>query len=121
MIDISGVLLSPEWVQPILVERSKGEWIKGRFVKKDIKKLTMMGTVTNASPEDLELLSEADRMTEARTFHTPEVIYLTRDKDGESGISDIITWRGERYRVRVQNNNLDYGFCRSIGVRERGV
>jgi hypothetical protein len=121
MIDMSSIVLSPEWVQAVEVERSLGEWVKGRFEKKVIENLALLGSVTNAKPEDLELLSEADRMTEARTFHTTEPIYLTRDKDGEAGISDIVTWRDERYRIRIQSNNADYGFYRSVGVRERGV
>jgi hypothetical protein len=76
----------------------------------------MRGIVTMASAKDLQQVPEGDRLTGAIKILTTERIYIT--SDGE--ITDMVFWRGARYRIVTVTPDIDYGFYRSIGSRLDG-
>ena len=62
---------------------------------------------------------EGDRVTGALTFYSPAEICETRG--GEySGTSDVIEWRGDRYRVAKVWPYADYGYWKAYAVRMDG-
>lgn len=78
--------------------------------------LTFDAIVTVASAKDLQMVPEGDRVIGSMKFLTTERLHQTNDR----GISDIVIWRGARYRVITITPNVDYGFYRSIGIRLDG-
>ena len=78
----------------------------------------MRGIVTMATAKDMQMVPEGDRMTGAIRILTTERIYIT---DGATkDTTDMVLWRGARYRIVKVTPDVDYGFYRSIGTRLDG-
>lgn len=119
MINLAHVIHSPMLSQSIKIERSAGEWENGEFVPGMRKRtISLQGIVTVASPRDLRMVPEGDRQSGAMKLLTQERLYVT----GENGdnYSDVLLWRGERYRIYSVTPDADYGFYRSIATRAVG-
>lgn len=118
MVNLSKVIHSPMFSQKFTVERRGGRWENGFFVRDVSENLTITGIITIAKPEDLELLPEGDRQSGTLRVLTTEKLYQTGEE--EPGLSDVIEWRGNRYRLISVTPDVDYGFYRSLAVRMRG-
>lgn len=118
MINLSRVIHSPMFSQKFQVIRSGGRWENGFFVREFPDTLTVSGIITIAKPEDLELVPEGDRQSGTLRVLTTEKLYQTGEE--ETGFSDVIVWRGEKYRLISVTPDIDYGFFRSLAVRLRG-
>ena len=118
-VNLSRVVHSPRMSQKITILRRTGEWEFGTWVQSDQPEtLTMRGIVTMASAKDLQQVPEGDRMTGSIKILTTERIYIT---DGPAeNITDMVLWRGARYRIVTVTPDVDYGFWRSIGSRLDG-
>lgn len=116
MINVSRVARSKRFVQKITVIRTESQWVRGEVVPSDPETKTMLGIATVAQPKDLQMVPEADRLTGAMKFITTEELYPTR----ASFTSDIVLWRGAKYKIITVTPDIDYGFYRSIGTRLEG-
>lgn len=116
MIDVGGLVISPEFAQSYTVYRETGSWQAGRWVSKEAS-LTMTGTVTVAKPNDIMQIPEGERVTGAMCFYSLEPIYETRLGNPSEGTSDQVEWNGSRYRIYSIMPWSDYGYCKAIGVR----
>lgn len=119
MVDMSDVVLSPEFSQAITVIRSEGgEWIRGKFVSNE-KILTMRAVVSASDAKEITMIPEGDRLSEIKVVHTVEKIYATRNENDVTGagISDIIEWNGFKYKVAAVEDASDYGFYRTLMIR----
>lgn len=118
-VNLSRVVHSPMLSQKITILRRTGAWEYGTWVQGDKPEtLTMRGIVTMASAKDLQQVPEGDRVTGSIKILTTERIYIT---DGPAGnITDMVLWRGARYRIVTVTPDVDYGFWRSIGQRLDG-
>ena len=115
-VNLARVVHSPRMIQKITILRRGGSW-HGTWVQdENPTELTMRGIVTMAKAKDLEMVPEGDRLTGAIKILTTERIYIT--SDGE--ITDMVFWRGARYRIVTVTPDIDYGFYRSIGSRLDG-
>lgn len=121
-INVSRVIASPRIAQHYSVLRTLGSWQKGKFVLADPEELDFFGTVTVAREKDLSIVPEGDRIKGAMCFHAPKEIFIThKDEDNQSGISDIILWRGNHYRIVAVAPEIDYGYYKAIGERMEGA
>ena len=118
MINVASVVHSPMLSQKITVMRRWGKWENGLFVRGLSEKLTIKGVITIAKPEDLEILPEGDRQSGTLRVLTTEKLYQTGEE--ETGLSDVIVWRGNQYRLISVSPDVDYGFFRSLAVKMRG-
>ena len=111
-VNLSRVVHSPRMSQKITILRRTGSWEYGTWVQSDQPEtLTMRGIVTMASAKDLQQVPEGDRLTGSIKILTTERIFIT---DGAAGnITDMVFWRGARYRVVTVTPDIDYGFYRS--------
>lgn len=119
MVDMSDVVLSPEFTQNITVIRSKdGEWIEGDFVASE-ETLTIRAVVSASDAKEVTMIPEGDRFSEIKVIHTHEKIYTTRNADDDfgAGINDIVIWNNSRYKVAAVEDASDYGFYRSVIIR----
>ena len=118
-VNLSRVVHSPRMSQKITILRRTGSWQYGTWVQSDQPEtLTMRGIVTMASAKDLQQVPEGDRLTGSIKILTTERIYIT-DGSGHD-TTDMVFWRGARYRVVTVTPDIDYGFYRSIGTRLDG-
>lgn len=116
-VNLARVVHSPRMSQKITILRRGGSWQYGTWVQdENPTELSMRGIVTMAKAKDLEMVPEGDRLTGAIKILTTERIYIT--SDGE--ITDMVFWRGARYRIVTVTPDIDYGFYRSIGSRLDG-
>ena len=116
-VNLARVVHSPRMSQKITILRRGGSWQYGTWVQdENPTELSMRGIVTMANAKDLQQVPEGDRLTGAIKILTTERIYIT--SDGE--ITDMVFWRGARYRIVTVTPDIDYGFYRSIGFRLDG-
>lgn len=118
-LNVSEIVVDPQFAQTFIVSRSSGSFVKGRYV--DAKStLKFTGTIGPANPKDILQLPEADRITGAIHAYTVQQLYTTRVNGGTSGISDIIVWRGENYKINSCVPWGDFGYFKTIAVRMVG-
>ena len=118
-VNLSRVVHSPRMSQKITILRRTGSWVDGTWVQSDKPDtLTMRGIVTMASAKDLQMVPEGDRLTGAVRILTTQQIFIT-DGTGHN-TTDMVLWRGARYRIVTVTPDVDYGFWRSVGTRLDG-
>lgn len=118
MIQVTEVILDPDFAQDITVTRTTAKWEAGRFTPQQEQILTLRGTVTVATSRDLEQLPEGDRQKGMMCFHVQQELFVTARNEGHEGPSDKITWRGRKYFLVQVFPELDYGYCKAIGAQE---
>lgn len=116
MINVARVINSPHLSQVIRYHRTTGQWVNGEYIQTKAVPLTCVGIVTVAKPKDLQLLPEGDRLEGAMKFLTTVQLFQTNDKT----VSDVVEWRGAKYKILTVTPDIDYGFFRSIGIRLEG-
>ncbi|UUZ80638.1 hypothetical protein LJK88_20470 [Paenibacillus sp. P26] len=116
MINVSDVVTDADFAQAFTVYRQTGSWVKSRWTMGVEQAIPFYGTITACSAEDLEQLPEGDRVKGAMCFYAIPEINTTN----ETGTSDQIEWRGERYRVQQVMPWGDFGYNKAIGVRMVG-
>jgi len=116
MINMARVIYSPRMSQSIKIERTQAVLFEGEFYPQAPEEITMRGIITLARPEDTEQDAGGDRITGSIRVLTPKELYLT----GDERISDVVIWRGSRYRVLECSPDIDWGFYRSTCVRLEG-
>lgn len=119
MINVSDIVVDPDFVQTFSVTRSAGVFGLGGWVESAPTVLSLSGTVTVANEKDLQQVPEGDRVMGAMMFYSPSQIYVTRNGD-TPGISDTITWQGELYKVVRVWPYLDYGYYKAYAYRMSG-
>lgn len=124
LVDVSEIVLDPEFAQEFTILRSEGDFVKGRWVEVFGESISMYGVVTIVSARELTFLPEGDRVKGAIMIHTVEPLYLTRAADDSSGtgpgISDKIIWHDDTYKIFKIDYYSDYGYYRAVGERVKG-
>lgn len=123
---IDDGILSEAWS----IVRSKGEFAVGGW--KIVNRTTVpgWGVVSVASPEDLEMLPEADRVTGIMVFHSQERIFETQKDSQPYGtgtvgqdlqhFSDIMTWNFQPWRIIKVWPYSNRNYWKAFGVRMQG-
>lgn len=116
MINVSRVVTSPMLSQTVQVQRTgKGAWVDGVYTPGEAEVQSFKGIVTQASSRDMEQVPEGDRQKGTIRVLSTVPLYIT----GETGsnLSDIVVYKGERYKVQSVTHDGDYGFYRAICTR----
>lgn len=119
MINVSEIVTDPDFAQTLTIQRSAGRFASGGFVNTTTS-LNAAGVVVVAAEEDLEQIGEGDRVVGAMEFYTTVPIYETRT-GAKEGLSDVIAWNGQQYRLAKVWPWRDYGYYRAIGIRMSGA
>ena len=101
-----------------IVRSSGGYWSMGKWVDSKTT-LNVWGSIQPPKTKDLEQVPEADRVTGMIMIHITQPIYETNVETSE-GISDIVIWHGEKYRLIQVTEWYDYGYWKAFGVRMSG-
>lgn len=115
MIDVSEIIQDPDFAQTYSVQRDSGKLVNGRWVP-NTTNFDITGVVTVANSQDVQQLPEGDRVVGIMAFHSTQLLQITNPE----GISDIITWRGEQYKLLQVYPYGDYGYYKALGARIQG-
>jgi hypothetical protein len=119
MLDLTRVVNNPLLCQSFTILRSTGQQGPGGWINQETS-LTAYGVISVARYRDLLMIPEGDRTTGAMVFHSSSPMYLTRI-GANQGISDILLWRGEQYKVSSVAHYEDYGYYSATAVRMLGA
>ena len=116
---IAEVVNDPAFAQSFTITRSSGGvWKSGRWSNATVD-VPAWGSIQPPNPEELEQVAEGDRVSGVIAVHTTQPIYET-NVDLTNGISDLVTWHGQKYRVVKVYPWQDYGYWKALAVRMSG-
>lgn len=120
-INVKRVLSNPRFNMSFTVWRKSGLFVKGKWFDQE-SSIPFRGVIINASPKEVEMFPEGDRIINAINVYTKNEIYTSHGPDAQNkkGISDEIEWNGKRYKVMTVNNYSDYGYYKTIAVYTGG-
>lgn len=121
MIEVPEIVNDPDFAQEFNIARSSGTWTNGKFVVASTANIDGYGTITVATPRDLEMVPPGDVVHGAMVFHSQQPIYATRNGANGPGFSDILTWHNLQWRVLTVGPYSDYGYYRAIATRLSAV
>lgn len=116
MINVSRVIKDPRFSQSFKLFRKEGKFIKGRFEQVETE-TSLRGVIKPASPEDIEMIPEGDRVGGEIVIHTTSELKVTNNE----GTSDEIDWNNERYKLYAVLPYKDYGFYKAIAIRKESM
>lgn len=120
MLNLSELLIDPDFAQPFTIQRSSGSFQLGGF-QSTVTMIGAVGAITVASEQDLDQVPEGDRVTGAMTFYTATPLFRTHADGGAPGLSDVLLWRGDAYRIQKIWPYADYGYYKAVAVRTSGA
>ena len=112
LVIVSKIIISPKFAQTYCVFRKTGDWVSGRFVQIE-NEIKITGVVTAPNAIEIIQIPEADRTTGVMCFHSTQELFTTN----ETGTSDEIVWKNNRYRVYQVYPWVDYGYYKAFGIR----
>lgn len=116
---IAEVVNDPDFAQSFTITRSEGGvWVQGKWRNATIT-VGAWGSIQPPNPEELEQVAEADRVSGVIAVHTTQPIYETH-VDATTGISDLVTWHDQTYRIIKVYPWQDYGYYKALAVRMSG-
>ena len=94
--DVSRALL--RWLKPLtIIRKGAGAYTDGVWVNGADTNVPIKAVIQNANPDDLILLPEGTRTTEAVKIHTTSEV-MTVSEVGETD-ADQFLYNGRRYRI----------------------
>ena len=78
-----------------------------------------VGVIRPASEREIQLVPEGDRVTGLIAIHSAAPLYLTHTGPAP-GLSDVIVWRGDSYRLLKLWPYADFGYYKALGARLTG-
>ena len=80
MISVKEVITDPDMTapQPFTILRSTGSWVNGGFISTITQALQLFGAVHQTSEEEIAMLPQADKVSEAFTFWCTQEIFVTQ-------------------------------------------
>jgi hypothetical protein len=118
MINVSELVVDPEFSQAFTIVRSTGQFSLGGW-QNESTTIPALGVIVPAGSQDLDQVPEGDRVTGAMAIYTQTPLYRTHATP-TPGLSDLIVWRGEEYRIAHVFPYQDFGFYKAVAVRLLG-
>lgn len=103
--------------QPYTVQRStQGAFVLGGYSDTKVC-IPNFGIIQQSTPKDIQMVPEGDRVSGMISFWSQAKIYQSNAK----GVSDIIFWHCDNYRIIFVADRSDFGYYKAIGVRMTGM
>ena len=112
--DVSAALR--RWLEPLTIIRNgAGSYVDGSWVNGADSNVNIKAVVQNANPDDLVLLPEGTRSTEAMKIHTTSKVF-TVSEVGETD-ADQFDYDGSRYRIYDVFNRRIGNYVKAVAIR----
>jgi len=109
--------IDSDTAEKIAVKRTPGSFVDGLFVKGTPVLFNTLASVQQPTPKQLEILPEGERSKNPRLFISKKALQTTNDKDGI--IADIVTFKGQQFKIIAVGNWESYGHTMAFGVRDQ--
>lgn len=123
IVNLFEIVNDPDLAQPFAIERSTVQFVLGgeQIV---VTTIPALGVVTVSDADTLQMIPEADRTQGAMSFYSSTPILLSHGNEpqlsgtaGTQGVSDVLIWRGIRFRISKVFPYIDYGYFHCVGVK----
>ena len=113
--DVSRALL--RWLEPLnIIRKDVGSYVDGEWVDADeAEPVVIQAVIQNANPDDLILLPEGTRTTEAVKIHTTSKVN-TVSEAGETD-ADQFDYNGSRYRIYDVFGRKIGNYYKAVAIR----
>ena len=98
----------------INVERRNGSYVNGLYVKGVSKKFKTLASVQQPTPKQLLILKEGERSKTSLLFISKKPLQCSDDK--QDLLSDLVTFKGLKYKIMAIADWDIYGHTMAIGV-----
>lgn len=117
MINVGELITDPDFCQTFTLIRRVGEWNEGVWNPSE-SRITMTGITHPASGRELEMLPEADRTKNLRTFYgrsgtTPRI-------ETQNRMADEIAYHDSVFKIIQEQDFDDFGYWQVVGIEEEG-
>jgi hypothetical protein len=116
MIDVSEVVNDTDFCYSFTILRSTSSFVPGGISSAQ-QSISMYGPVQVADAKTLKMVPEGDRVEGARVFWSTVQMYETN----QNGISDVIEWYGQTYRIVKVWPWQTNGYWKAYAVRMSGT
>ena len=105
-----------DWLEPLtLIRKGQGSYVNGVWVNGADTNVDILAVIQNANPDDLILLPEGTRTTEAVKFHTTSKVMTV--KESSETDADTFNYNGSLYRVYDVFNRLIGNYTKAVAIR----
>lgn len=121
-LDLSEAVLDPDLGECFSVTRQttgSGIFVAGSFQPGPTTKLTFYGIVSVAEPKTLRQVPEGDRVEGSMQIISSQRLYQTLAS--RDATSDVVTWKGDQWRVQSSAPWVSWGFWISVISRMKGA
>lgn len=112
--DVSRAL--KRWQEPLeIIRKGTGSYVDGKWVDGADTPVPIQAVIQNANPDDLILLPEGTRTTEAVKIHTTAEV-KTVSEAGETD-ADQFLYNGHRYRIYDVFDRRIGNYFKAVAIR----
>lgn len=101
----------------VTVERRSGGYVDGIYQTSITSIFKTVASVQQPTPDELQKLSEGERNKDLRKFISKKALIVGSDRTGV--VSDIVIFKGIRYKIIQLGDWQSYGHSTAIGAREK--
>ena len=106
-----------DWLENLTGTRQTGAYVNGRWVADPDADLNFRGVVQNATPQDLLVLEEGQRTTEAIKIHTTFELVAQISDDTQG---DIINYKSAKWQVYNVAHRYIGNYHKAIAIKREG-
>jgi hypothetical protein len=116
---LNDAISNPDLAEPFIILRNPGTYGPGGWQSGPQQQINAYGTVGRASNKQMEVIPEADRVSEIRLFHSSTQMFAT--SEAKSVTADVLVWRGIQYRVLAEIPQPQRGYFAALAARMFGA
>ena len=120
-INVAEMITDPDFAQSFTIERHSGGTFVDGLYSSTATTMNVYGVVQPYQPKTVEYMENGDQITGDIKIWLNIPIYTTRNitsqNSTDSGISDIIVYKGERYKVTYVKDWDYHGYYSAVAKR----
>lgn len=118
MINVGELVTDPDFCQTITYKRRLAEVVDHKITTTETT-MTTVGVITIANDIEDEMVENgtADRNKEHIRVTTHGVLFVTGNSNSSQYLADLISFKGNWYKVLSCKDNEQYGYCTAIAER----
>lgn len=112
LLNISELIVDPDFCQDFKVLRREGTWNLGRFTTTETE-IDTYGIIDPQPTKEMQFNPDGVLLKGIIKVYTHLELYTTQkinNEDGKSYNSDLVVWHGNHYIVIDEDNYADYGY-----------
>ena len=116
-INVAELITDPDFAQNFKIERYESGTFTDGLYSSTMKTIDVYGIVQPYQPKTVEYTAYGDQITGDIKIWLNQIIYTTRDETNNSGISDTILYKDEKYKVTYVKDWEHHGYYSAVAKR----